>query len=237
MASEKPKLYCATFCPFAQSAWIALLLKKVDFEYIEQDPYNKSPEWLAVNPRGLVPVIILNGKSVYESSVCVEYAEDLWPAEPNLLPKDAYGRAYARIWGDFVAKKLIPPHFAVLLRQTAEEQDLAKQQILTNLLEFSKAMDETGPFFQGNTISYVDIIYAPWASRIPVVLKHYRNFDVPKSPEYQRYHKWFDAVKAHPVVMATLPSEEEMLRSSKKYAQGTAKSEAADAIRKGGPMP
>ena len=27
-----------------------MLTKGVDFEYIEQDPYNKSPEWLAINP-------------------------------------------------------------------------------------------------------------------------------------------------------------------------------------------
>lgn len=50
MAGGIPKLYCAWFCPFAQRAWIALEAKGVDFEYIEQDPYNKTPEWLSINP-------------------------------------------------------------------------------------------------------------------------------------------------------------------------------------------
>ena len=48
-----PKLYSAWFCPFAQRAWIALLAKGTEFEYVEKDPYNKTPELLAANPRGL----------------------------------------------------------------------------------------------------------------------------------------------------------------------------------------
>ena len=54
---SKPILHCAWFCPYAQRSWIALRHKGVDFEYKEQDPYDKSPEWLAINPRGLVPAL------------------------------------------------------------------------------------------------------------------------------------------------------------------------------------
>ncbi|KAK2186874.1 hypothetical protein NP493_185g01012 [Ridgeia piscesae] len=82
-----PKLYCAWFCPFAQRAWISLLHKGIEFEYIEQDPYDKSAEWLAVNPRGLVPAILHNGRAVYESQVCIEYVDDAWPGGKSLLPK------------------------------------------------------------------------------------------------------------------------------------------------------
>ena len=64
---SKLKLYCAWFCPFAQRAWIALLEKGVPFEYIEYNPYaEKTPEFLKLNPRGLVPVLEVGGKSVYE---------------------------------------------------------------------------------------------------------------------------------------------------------------------------
>ncbi len=51
-----------------------ILLQEIDFEYIEQDPYNKSPEWLAINPKGLVPAIVHQGRVVYESHVCIEFA-------------------------------------------------------------------------------------------------------------------------------------------------------------------
>ena len=65
--SSKPTLYSAWFCPFAQRAWMALEQKGVSYEYTEVDPYKKTPEFLAVCPRGMVPSIIDNGKVVIES--------------------------------------------------------------------------------------------------------------------------------------------------------------------------
>ncbi len=67
--ASKPKLYNGLFCPFAQRAWIALLEKGVDFECVEVNPYKKTPEWLAISPKGFVPTIVHNGKSVYESAI------------------------------------------------------------------------------------------------------------------------------------------------------------------------
>ena len=121
-AGANPKLYSAWFCPFAQRAWIALLAKGTEFEYIEQDPYNKTPEWLAINPLGMVPVIVHNNKSVYESAVCIEYVDEAWPSEPRLLPTDPYDRAYARIWGDFIGKKIVPLFYSLLMKQNQDEQ-------------------------------------------------------------------------------------------------------------------
>ena len=58
MAGKATKLYSAWFCPFAQRTWIALLEKGVDFELVEINPYDKTPEFLAVNPLGLVPTLV-----------------------------------------------------------------------------------------------------------------------------------------------------------------------------------
>ena len=59
----------ACFCPFVQRAWIALEVlnqglpddqsrraSKVDYAYVEIDPYKKPKELLEVSPKGLVPV-------------------------------------------------------------------------------------------------------------------------------------------------------------------------------------
>lgn len=45
-----------------------------------------------------MPAIVHKGRSVYESSVCVEYVDEVWQNEPRLLPTDPYERAVARIW-------------------------------------------------------------------------------------------------------------------------------------------
>ena len=52
-----------------QRSWIALLEKGVDFEYKEQDPYDKTPEFLAINPRGLVPALVHDNQVVIESGI------------------------------------------------------------------------------------------------------------------------------------------------------------------------
>jgi glutathione S-transferase len=55
------------------------------------------PEYLALNPRGVVPTLIHNGKAIRESQVILEYLEDEFP-EPALRPADPFGRARMRLW-------------------------------------------------------------------------------------------------------------------------------------------
>lgn len=87
MASPKLKLYFAVYSPFAQRVWIALNAKKVDFELIRINPRDKPPGYLSVNPRGLVPAIVdTDGRSMYESAICVEYIDETWPGDRLLLP-------------------------------------------------------------------------------------------------------------------------------------------------------
>lgn len=50
------KLFASWFCPYVQRLWIALEMKGIDYEYEEINPYDKSEAFLALNPRGLVPV-------------------------------------------------------------------------------------------------------------------------------------------------------------------------------------
>lgn len=236
LQEEVPKLYSAWFCPFAQRAWIALLAKDIKFEYLEINPYNKTPEFLAANPRGLVPVIIHNNKSVYESSVCIEYVDEAFAGEPRLLPTDPYERAHARIWGDFLSKKIIPPFYALLMKQSQEEQEEIKTQLTAHLLELTKAMHPEGPFFQGDKFGFVDIMLAPHAARF-FILKHYRGFELPGCGEFERFHKWWESTKKVPAVKNTFQDEGRLLDNYKKYAEATSNSQVAQAIRKGGPMP
>ena len=59
----------------------------------------QKPEFLALNPRGQVPVIQDGDFALYESAVIPEYLEDRYPstdAARALLPKDVEQRALAR---------------------------------------------------------------------------------------------------------------------------------------------
>ena len=55
------------------------------------------PEYLKLNPNGVVPTIIHDGRVVYESAVIDEYLDDVFP-DPPLRPTDPWERARMRIW-------------------------------------------------------------------------------------------------------------------------------------------
>ena len=46
----------------------------------------QKPEYLKLNPRGVVPTIVDNGKVVRESTVIMEYLDDEYP-KPSLRPR------------------------------------------------------------------------------------------------------------------------------------------------------
>lgn len=60
-----------------------------------------SPEYLKLNPNGVVPTLLDDGRPVVDSSVIMEYLEERFPDTP-LAPADAYGRAQMRAWLRFL---------------------------------------------------------------------------------------------------------------------------------------
>jgi glutathione S-transferase len=103
------KLYNAWYCPFAQRAWMALVHKGIDFEYVEVDPYDKTDWWLRVS-RGaeLVPVLVQTNSNgvgettIVESNRILEFLEDYRP-EPNpIFSSDPLERAEQKYWMDHI---------------------------------------------------------------------------------------------------------------------------------------
>lgn len=59
---------------------------------------NLGPDYLAINPNGVVPAMAHDGRIVIESTVMCEYIEEVWPTEPRLSPADPVDRARMRAW-------------------------------------------------------------------------------------------------------------------------------------------
>jgi glutathione S-transferase len=56
-----------------------------------------SPAYLKINPLGVIPTLIHDGKPLHESGTICEYLDETYP-DPPLRPDDAYGRAEMRNW-------------------------------------------------------------------------------------------------------------------------------------------
>jgi len=54
------------------------------------------PEYLVLNPNGVVPTLVHDDKIIYESSIINEYLDEIEP-EPPLKPGDSYGRGRMRM--------------------------------------------------------------------------------------------------------------------------------------------
>jgi len=94
------ELYHSPISTCSQKVRLCLAEKKlefthrvIDFSMMEQ----LSDEYLAINPNGVVPTLVHDGKVIVDSSVICEYIDETW-TEPALSPEDAYGRAQMRAW-------------------------------------------------------------------------------------------------------------------------------------------
>ncbi|KAK2731563.1 hypothetical protein FQN57_003366 [Myotisia sp. PD_48] len=211
------KLYGSCFCPFVQRVWIALEVKGIPYQYIEVDPYNKPDSLLEVNPRGLVPAIRHGNWGGYESTVLLEYLEDLDVGKPLLPLGDPQLRAHCRLWVDHINRHIIPCFYRLL-----QEQDLTKQMNFTEELKdhVSKLVNASnvhGPFFLGSSISFVDIHFAPWMLRLSRVLKPYRGWPDPE--EGSRWASWMEAVERDGHIRATTSADDLYLDSYQRYAE------------------
>ena len=92
--------YYASGSPYAWRVWLALEHKAIPYEFklLSFDRGDlKTPQFLAINPRGRVPAIVDQGFAVYESAAIVEYLDDAYPASGSpLFPSTPQARATVR---------------------------------------------------------------------------------------------------------------------------------------------
>ncbi|EEH08085.1 conserved hypothetical protein [Histoplasma capsulatum G186AR] len=210
------KLFGSCFCPFVQRVWIALEVKGIPYQYIEIDPYKKPESLLEVNPRGLVPAIRQGNWGCYESTVLLEYLDELEASNPLLPPRDPQLRAHCRLWADHVNRHIIPTFYRLLQEQDGQKQITHSEELKAEINKLVNASHVHGPFFLGPTISFVDIQFAPWMLRLSRVLKPYRGWPDPERGS--RWEAWVDAVEGDEHVRATTSSDELYLDSYERYA-------------------
>jgi glutathione S-transferase len=204
------KLYTAWYCPFAQRAWMTLVHKNINFDYIEVDPYDKTESWLAIS-RGaaMVPVVIQTNEdgtetTIVESNRVVEYLEDLQP-QPPVFSSQPNQKAEQKYWMDHIGNKIVPYFYQFLKAVDADQkQAQSRDNMLEGIATITEAMDHKGPFFNGTELSAVDIAFFPFAFRIETLLGEYRSFHLPtEGSSWQRYHQWYNAVLSHPSFKTT----------------------------------
>ena len=156
------KLLGLSVSPFVVRVRMALHMKGLSYEYIKQDLFNKSELLLKSNPvEKKVPILIHDGKTVLDSSVIVQYIDEVWAAMgPSILPVDPYERATAPFWAAYVDDKLFSAYVGVNKAVTEVERMEKVSETLAVLeqLEEAFAKHSNGKgFFAGDSIGYLDL--------------------------------------------------------------------------------
>lgn len=98
------ELYHAPISTCSQKVRMALAEKQLDWHSRPirfNDGDHLTPAYLKLNPNGVVPTLLHDGKAVIDSSVINEYLDDVFTAHP-LRPADAHERARMRAWRQYI---------------------------------------------------------------------------------------------------------------------------------------
>ncbi|XWS51125.1 hypothetical protein CRYUN_Cryun12cG0149900 [Craigia yunnanensis] len=104
---NRVKLHGIGANPYSKRVELALRIKGIPYEYIEEDMSNKSQLLLKYNPvYKKIPVLVHNEKPVVESLIILEYIDETWKNTPQLLPDDPFERTKVRFWANFIQQEL-----------------------------------------------------------------------------------------------------------------------------------
>jgi maleylacetoacetate isomerase len=183
------KLYGYWRSSAAYRVRIALALKNLSHDYASIDlaaGAHRKPEWGAINPQNLVPVLEDDGARMYQSIAIMEYLEETHP-QPPLLPRAPLERARVRSLALIVACEIHPLNNPRVLNYVTgqigatEEQKLAWYAYWVSVgfdaLERRLASEPgTGRYCHGDAPSLADVCLVPQvanAVRFKVPLEPY----------------------------------------------------------------
>jgi glutathione S-transferase len=155
---------------------------------------NNTPQYRAMNPNGLVPLIDDGGFLLWESHAIVRYLSRKH-GMGSLCPSDPRTAADADRWMEWYSTTLwnhMKPVFWILVRTPPEKRNMAEvednRQKLAAYLAMADAHLAGREYFAGSAFSMADIPHA--------VLAH-RWFNVPiERPALPHYERWFGTVSA-----------------------------------------
>ena len=157
---------------------------------------NKSADYLALNPNGLVPTIDEDGFILYESNAIVRYLAGRY-SKGTLWPEDPRRRADVDRWMEWLSTSLVPAMrdaFWQLVRTPEEKRDRAAieksrgdSERLVGILDAHLAKRE---FMTDNGFTAADIVVGCAAHR-------WLNLPLERTPR-PNVERWYAALRARP---------------------------------------
>lgn len=128
----------------------------------------RAPDYLALNPQGLVPALEVDGTVLTQSIAICDYLDEAYP-DPPLLPVDPIARAQVRAFALAIACDIHPVQNLKILRRLralgldeAQVNGWARETIEDGLAACAKLIDgQSGPYCFGDRVTLADICLVP----------------------------------------------------------------------------
>lgn len=128
------KLYTAQNSICTQKVLLTLAVKSLPYETQKIDLFRNEqyrPEYLRINPKGVVPALVDGDAVVTESTLICEYLDDTFP-EPRLIPAAPLARTKMRKWSKAVDEGLFEAtrelSFSAMFRERMREMTEEQRQ-------------------------------------------------------------------------------------------------------------
>ena len=170
------KLYTYFRSSAAFRVRIALNIKGLAYESVRVDLRagqrdHTKPEYLAINPQGLVPALEENGATLSQSLAMIEYLDEAYP-NPPLLPKSLLDRAYVRAMALGIACDIHPLNNLRVLNYLRSPAGLNDEAVSTwyrhwielgfrGLEEQAHRYSGDGRHMFGTTVTLADVCLVP----------------------------------------------------------------------------
>jgi glutathione S-transferase len=210
MASQdKIILYTNHLCPWAHRVHIALEELKIPFEEVIIDfGTPRTPEYLEINPRGLVPALSYNGEIIIESGIISQFLVDAYPSHlipASNAPGGAIRRARVGLFVDTFNSKFNSVLYGLFSAKSQEDREAVVEKAIAGLVkEVEPLLADASPFFGGsNTITLAEVLTGSFVVRVKsltaanVYPKSLWTGIEAKAPNFV---KWASVVAAHPSV-------------------------------------
>jgi glutathione S-transferase len=203
-------LHGASASPFVRKVLVALAIKKLPYEQIQQMPFTRDPEYRKINPLGKIPTLQDGDLTLCDSTVICEYLEDAYPQSP-LYPHNSADKARARwyeeLGGTRVAELAAGLFFQrfmrpVVLKQETDEELVEKiiNKQLPPILDYLESQVPEKDFIFG------EFMIADMSLTSPFINAGYAGYELDAS-RWSVFTDFVSRVKAFPVVDQVLEAE------------------------------
>jgi len=189
------------YAPFSSASRVHWALEELGIPYnkIKKDlkaGETKAPDYLALNPNGKVPLLVVDGKPLFESLAILIYLGENFGAEKKLWPAAGHPARFEALswttWGTTELGMAIAMLYNCLEIPAAKEMATARANTCCEVLE--RHLDGRS-YVLGNDFTLVDVA-------VSAVLAWSRFFNYDLTP-FPRVAAWVERCSKRPALKAT----------------------------------